>query len=150
MSDGARRRILERRARFVAAAMALGASAGVAACEPQVCLEPVLDCDADTRELVIDAPASVCAGDVFRLTAVKVGLCGADAVSPRTVFATSDATLLVIDGASARALKPGTVVVSALFEGNEAKASIVIAPCADAAVDAAVSDSSSEDASDAD
>jgi len=135
MSD-VRRRVLERRARFVAAAMTLGAASGVAACEPMVCLDVPPDCDADTRRLVVTAPTSVCEGDRFSLVAEDTGYCGTEIVTSRAVFATSDPALLVIEGATARALKPGAVTVTALFDGREGQASLVIGACTDAATDA--------------
>lgn len=150
MTD-ARSRILERRARFVAAAMTLGAASGVAACEPQVCLEMAVDCDADVPTLLVDGPSSLCVGEQASFTATTSGSCGGETVTSRAVFATSDPALLVFEGSRARALGVGSVVVTALFDGKKATTTVQLVECADASAPKDVgTDADSSAATDAD
>ncbi|MBI2388056.1 MAG: hypothetical protein HYV09_00440 [Deltaproteobacteria bacterium] len=132
----ARDRILERRAAFVAAAIAVSA-AGMSACDddvvgPTVCLEPSIDCDASPGSVDLVAPKQMCVGDKFKLEAY-MSWCG-DGSKP--VFATSDPNLLVVDGSTAIALKPGKVTITALMGKSSGSALVEILPCADGGVDA--------------
>lgn len=136
-----RDRILERRARFVAAAaaaMVVGCD-GVGPAEPQVCLSQALTCD---RAWPIEVPESVCVGDRFDVRMSVPIECPA-------VYATSDPELLVFDGRTAIALKPGKVTITAIFDSGTSTADVELRACAaDAAVD--VSSDAANDTSDAD
>lgn len=141
----ARDRILERRAAFVAAAIAVSA-AGLGCDEditgPTVCLEPAIDCDASPGSVDLVAPKQMCVGDEFTLEA-SMSWCG-DGSKP--VFATSDPALLVIDGSTAIALKPGKVTITALIGKNSASASVDVLACAEDAGADAASEASSDGA----
>lgn len=139
-----RERILERRARFVAAAaaaMVVGCD-GVSPVEPQVCLSQALTCD---RAWPIEVPADVCVGDRFD---VRLSV----PIDCHAVYATSDPELLVLDGRTAIALKPGKVTITAIFDTGTSTADVEIHACAvDAATDVpsdAASDALSDTASD--
>lgn len=128
-----RDRILERRARFVAAAaaaMVVGCD-GPDAAEPQVCLSQALTCD---HAWGIVVPTQVCVGDRFD---VRLSV----PIDCRAVYATSDPELLVFDGRTAIARKPGKVTITAIFDTGTSTADVEIRACpADAASDASDAD----------
>ncbi|MBI2388055.1 MAG: hypothetical protein HYV09_00435 [Deltaproteobacteria bacterium] len=128
----ARDRILERRARFVAAAMV--SAAMLPGCdgtsEAEVCLSMAVSCD-DVYLHTINVPATVCAGDRFEVQVDAPPGCS-------FVLATTDPELLVIEGTTATALRPGKVKIEALFERGVIGANITILACdADASTEAA-------------
>lgn len=151
----ARDRILERRARFVAAAMV--SAAMLPGCEgpddgryAEPCLSMPRTCDDVYLNRVL-VPSTVCAGERFEVQADAPSDCA-------PVFATSDPDLLVIDGSTAVARKPGKVTITAIFRRGTVSAEVEILACAsdaaaetasDGALEAPASDAAAEAASDA-
>jgi len=150
--DESRRRILERRARFVAAVSVMGASVGMAACEAQVCLSTVPECDGGYQGILeLDVPAKVCVGDRFAVRTANVSCGGRRDVTDHAVLATSDPEKVTIDGYVAFARAPGTVTISARTDSNGwTSTTVTILACEDTGPDASNADAVAEtDAGDA-
>jgi len=118
MNDELRRTILARRRAFIAAALVGSASCAVACAEPQVCLEPVYNgCNESPRTYSITASGDVCVGRNVALTAHASSCGGADDLSEKVVFATSDPAVLIIENNTARGVAVGKATVAALVDG---------------------------------
>lgn len=142
MRDQARTRILERRARFLAAATLIGAGVGHVACEAQACLDVAAPCESDPNaRYVVEGPKQVCVGEVFAVRYVNL-YCGQRTDATRDAkFTSSDFTVVTLrDNASFVAVGPGRAVITAVFNddsGTPATLEVEVTACTDAASDAA-------------
>jgi len=141
MNDRARNNILERRARFVAAAAVIVVAACEPACEPQVCLSTAPQCDADqTQRYVVEGPSTLCVGERGDVRYVLFYCDQRTEATRDTKFTSSDPGIASVENNGVvRALGVGRAVITGNFidnSGESATLTIEVSACADAATDA--------------
>jgi len=134
-----RQRILDRRARFLAAAVIGGAVLEVA-CEAQACLSvaPVCDSDPQTR-YVVEGPNKMCTGDRVKVRYVAVYCGSRNDVTADATFTSSNPGVVALESGVVRGLSPGRATITGIFSdgsGMPASLTVEVRECSDAASDA--------------
>lgn len=138
----ARHQILARRARFVAAAAAMGVAAAETACA-QTCLSTVTACDANPEpRLAVEGPVRLCVGQNADLKLLFLSCDQSNDATNEAAFTSSDPPIVRFDtprSRTARAVGVGRATITANFaDGSGAPTTHVIevSGCGDAAADA--------------